>query len=877
LPPPSHKKKTHRCINFANEKLQQKFTQDVFQTVQEEYKSEGLEWELISYRDNSDVLDLLEGRLGVWAMLNEECLMPQGSDGKYLGKLSSACSRHPCFGTSVHMARDEFSIQHFAGKVLYNVTGFVERNRDALPSEMKALMQTSRNDVLCQIYSLDVAAGETDSSSLSAEGGGGSSRDSFSSSSSSSSSFSSSRPRGSFSQGRSSSQPQRRASFMKADTVTTKFRAQLLQLMEVISLTDVQYVRCIKPNSKKSKELFDRSMVVGQLRCAGMIEAIRISRAAYPYRITHSDFTERFGGLRSGSWLRRLGGSSPLSQCKALLEVVLPPEMQPSGSGSKDKQYELGKTRVYFSSGVLEYLEGVRGNLIFRHIGSIQRVWRGTKLRRWYLLLRRSAILTQAAVRGFAARLLSFKARFAIIMTQSLFRGWRARRRFRKMQVAYLTVKLQAWARMVPLRRFFVRLRRAASTVGARVKMCLQRKKFVEMLHEARENAKMATQLDALRRRLQDEAARRAVLEDEVKRASIAAAAASPASSSSYSSSSALAAPANEIEALEHLRSELGKQQRRVELLSSENESLRQGLRGGTRLMDLKEGALAVGRVALEDLEREKAHLVTEKDKMSRVNAQYNLEKSVLMDSLLELGNDVDEAQRKTAEFFRRFIAERQIRKAQHQATCDFLSARGVGSDVLEVRPSPSLLFLFFLSLSPSPSLLSHARAHTHPHLPALFVPPQELTSFVALSLGSEAPSDELDQASSMSEWEASFLALAEADEHRNDLRDRRRASLDSSREGRRQHRLSRRHRGGGRQRGSNDYEGGASDIDEDIDGHGRSQPSPTLSTRFDSDTPNATRRRGSAHRGERKRSKTAPDLPPRQQEESWFLIKGIF
>jgi len=661
------------CINFANEKLQQKFTQDVFQTVQEEYKSEGLEWELISYKDNSDVLDLLEGRLGVWAMLNEECLMPQGSDGKYLGKLSSACSRHPCFGTSVHMARDEFSIQHFAGKVLYNVTGFVERNRDALPSEMKALMQTSKNDVLCQIYSLDVAAvGETDSSSFSAEGG--SSRDSSSSSS---------RPRGSFSQGRSSSQPQRRASFMKADTVTTKFRAQLLQLMEVISLTDVQYVRCIKPNSKKSKELFDRNMVVGQLRCAGMIEAIRISRAAYPYRITHSDFTERFGGLRSGSWLRRHGGTSPLSQCKALLEDVLPPEMQPSGSGSKDKQYELGKTRVYFSSGVLEHLESVRGNLIFRHIGSIQRVWRGTSVRRWYLHLRRSAVLTQAAVRGFLARLLAFKARFAILMTQTLFRGWRARRRFRKMQIAYLTVKLQSWARMVPLRRFFVRLRRAASTVGARVKMRLQRKKFVEMLHEARENAKMATQLDALRRRLQDEAAQRAALENEVKRA--AAAAAAPASFSS-SSHSALAVPTNEIEALEHLRSELGKQQRRVEHLAAENESLRQGLRGGTRLMDLKEGALAVGRVALEDLEREKAHLVTEKDKMARVNAQYNLEKSVLMDSLLELGNDVDEAQRKTAEFFRRFIAERQIRKAQHQATCDFLAARGVGSDILAVR-----------------------------------------------------------------------------------------------------------------------------------------------------------------------------------------------
>ena len=60
------------CINYANEKLQQRFTEDVFKTVQAEYQAEGIKWELITYEDNAEVLELLEGRLGILDLLNEE-------------------------------------------------------------------------------------------------------------------------------------------------------------------------------------------------------------------------------------------------------------------------------------------------------------------------------------------------------------------------------------------------------------------------------------------------------------------------------------------------------------------------------------------------------------------------------------------------------------------------------------------------------------------------------------------------------------------------------------------------------------------------------------------------------------------------------------
>lgn len=104
------------CINYANEKLQQKFTQDVFKTVQEEYKSEGLNWESIGFQDNADVLELLEGRKGVIAILNEECLVPKGSDSNFLSKIKKECGTLQIFSVS-HVHPDEFAIQHFAGKV----------------------------------------------------------------------------------------------------------------------------------------------------------------------------------------------------------------------------------------------------------------------------------------------------------------------------------------------------------------------------------------------------------------------------------------------------------------------------------------------------------------------------------------------------------------------------------------------------------------------------------------------------------------------------------------------------------------------------------------------------------------------------------------
>uniref|UniRef100_A0AAV1UE52 Myosin motor domain-containing protein n=1 Tax=Peronospora matthiolae TaxID=2874970 RepID=A0AAV1UE52_9STRA len=91
----------------------------------------------------------------------------------------------------------------------------------------------------------------------------------------------------------------RKTSTFMQETVSYKFKAQLSLLMSDISSTEVHYVRCIKPNSQKRPDIYEIDAVVNQLRCAGVVEAIRITRAAFPNKMAHEKFLRRFVMMRS--------------------------------------------------------------------------------------------------------------------------------------------------------------------------------------------------------------------------------------------------------------------------------------------------------------------------------------------------------------------------------------------------------------------------------------------------------------------------------------------------------------------------------------------------------------------------------------------------
>ena len=77
------------CINYANERLQQKYVVDNFQAIKHEYEGEGINVFDFSLVDNTEVMELLEGKLGLITQLNEECVKKgAGGDENFVYKVS---------------------------------------------------------------------------------------------------------------------------------------------------------------------------------------------------------------------------------------------------------------------------------------------------------------------------------------------------------------------------------------------------------------------------------------------------------------------------------------------------------------------------------------------------------------------------------------------------------------------------------------------------------------------------------------------------------------------------------------------------------------------------------------------------------------------
>ncbi|TMW62346.1 hypothetical protein Poli38472_009839 [Pythium oligandrum] len=363
------------CINYANEKLQQKFTQDVFKAVQEEYQEENITWDHISYADNSDVLALIEGKMGIIALLNEEIVRPKGNDEGFVGKLNTAFRQEKKIIDFPRISRTQFSIHHYAASVKYEAIGFLEKHKDALLPDLSELMRGSTADFVTRLFEKKEEPEEPASPAP----------------------------------GRA-----RRNNAASADsqTVGTQFKMSLNSLMENIQKTNTHYIRCIKPNSEKSTTKIDEDMVVNQLRCAGVIEAICIARAGYPNRMRHKEFVTEFDIFLSEEE-RNLEGDE-LRLCGLLAErfKLKTPE-----------EYQMGKTKIYMQYGILERIETLKAEKLFAYVAAIQAQWRGLQQRRRYRVMYAALLLMQRRSRGFVAVVRLARAKASIQVMQRVWRG----------------------------------------------------------------------------------------------------------------------------------------------------------------------------------------------------------------------------------------------------------------------------------------------------------------------------------------------------------------------------------------------------------------------------------------------------------------------
>ncbi|XP_009468551.1 PREDICTED: unconventional myosin-Vc [Nipponia nippon] len=132
------------CINYANEKLQQQFNLHVFKLEQEEYMKEDIPWTLIDFYDNQPVIDLIEAKMGILELLDEECLLPHGTDENWLQKLYNNFVNKNALFEKPRMSNTSFIIQHFADKVEYKCEGFLEKNRDTVYEVLTEILKESK-------------------------------------------------------------------------------------------------------------------------------------------------------------------------------------------------------------------------------------------------------------------------------------------------------------------------------------------------------------------------------------------------------------------------------------------------------------------------------------------------------------------------------------------------------------------------------------------------------------------------------------------------------------------------------------------------------------------------------------------------------------
>ncbi|XP_022917252.1 myosin heavy chain, muscle isoform X18 [Onthophagus taurus] len=341
------------CINFTNEKLQQFFNHHMFVLEQEEYQKEGINWAFIDFgMDLLACIELIEKPMGILSILEEESMFPKATDKTFEEKLNNNhLGKSPNFQKpkppKPGQQAAHFAIGHYAGNVPYNITGWLEKNKDPLNDTVVDLYKKGTNALLVEIFADH--AGQS--------GGGGDAKGGRG------------KKGGAFS------------------TVSSAYKEQLNNLMTTLRSTQPHFVRCIIPNELKQPGVIDSHLVMHQLTCNGVLEGIRICRKGFPNRMVYPDFKLRYKILAATDIK---DGMTPEKASQVILEKIQ----------LDSEQYRLGKTKVFFRAGVLGQMEELRDDRLGKIVTWMQSWVRGYLSRKEFKKLQEQRLALQVCQRN---------------------------------------------------------------------------------------------------------------------------------------------------------------------------------------------------------------------------------------------------------------------------------------------------------------------------------------------------------------------------------------------------------------------------------------------------------------------------------------------
>uniref|UniRef100_A0ABI7YSQ8 Myosin X n=1 Tax=Felis catus TaxID=9685 RepID=A0ABI7YSQ8_FELCA len=361
-------------INYANEKLQEYFNKHIFSLEQLEYSREGLVWEDIDWIDNGECLDLIEKKLGLLALINEESHFPQATDSTLLEKLHNQHANNH-FYVKPRVAVNNFGVKHYAGEVQYDVRGILEKNRDTFRDDLLNLLRESRFDFIYDLFEHVSSRNNQDTLKC--------------------------------------------GSKHRRPTVSSQFKDSLHSLMATLSCSNPFFVRCIKPNTQKMPDQFDQAVVLNQLRYSGMLETVRIRKAGYAVRRPFQDFYKRYKVL-----MRNVAVPEDIrGKCTALLQLY----------DSSNSEWQLGKTKVFLRESLEQKLEKRREEEVTRAAMVIRAHILGYLARKQYRKVLYCVVTIQKNYRAFLLRKRFLHLKKAAIVLQKQLRGQIARRVYRRL------------------------------------------------------------------------------------------------------------------------------------------------------------------------------------------------------------------------------------------------------------------------------------------------------------------------------------------------------------------------------------------------------------------------------------------------------------
>merc|ERR1719219_847079 len=342
------------CINYVNEKLQQFFNNHMFTLEQEMYVREGLEWAGCDFgMDLQKCIDMFEKPMGLLSIFEEESLFPKATDATFAEKLmTNLLGKWPNFSKPNPRPDPDahFAVIHYAATVSYNLTSWLEKNKDPLNDTIVEMIKNGGNKLMIECFRDHPGQpleAPKDDGGRKKKGGG--------------------------------------------KTVSSFYKGQLDDLLTILYKTDPAFIRCVVPNTHKIPGGVESGLGMHQYQCNGVLAGIAICRMGFPNKMPYPEFKSRYNILAAKAVAKAKNDKAAADVCLQVAKL-------------EKEKYRLGHTKVFFRAGCLGYVEEVREDKIGSVLSYLQASARGKNSRMAFKKLQDQKLAlycVQRAIRGW--------------------------------------------------------------------------------------------------------------------------------------------------------------------------------------------------------------------------------------------------------------------------------------------------------------------------------------------------------------------------------------------------------------------------------------------------------------------------------------------